>query len=319
MLSELSTKLNAFTSHELYNGNENSPPSQGDRLLLGSLEHWQRPSSFTLASASDRADQGQNQSQSCNGLGPASTPLQAASKSVEYVLRGRPRDELGQTARAIRKRFVPSKPPRSPKAGERGVNSESVRNLDALVATALRLEPVALISLVPPPSHRITVWEDLEAVWAKLKARLSYLKKAEAFPPLVCVVEFDGVDDGERFFKVANFHVGFGETLSDQQIQSFKKWWLKLMETESNQGRTFQYDSKERGDKLAKYLSKDVTFRGGGGPRPVKWPPEWVPKRIRNRLWFSRGLTNAGSKEGREINKKRGMVRRHFPADRGLE
>lgn len=319
MLSELSTKLNAITSHELYNGNENSLPSQGDRLLLGPLEHWQRPSSFTLASASNRADQGRNQSQSCNGLGPASTPLQAASKSVEYVLRGRPRDKLEQDASAKRKRFVPSKPPRSPKPGERGVNSESVRNLDALVATAHRLKPVALISLVPPPAHRITRWEDLETIWAKLKARLSYQKKADAFPPLVCVVEFDGVDDGERFFKVANFHVGFGERLSDQQIQSFKKWWLKLMETESNQGRTFQYDSKERGDKLARYIAKDVTFRGRGGPRPVKWPPEWVPKRISNRLWFSRGLTNAGSKEGREINRQRGMVRRHFPADRGLE
>lgn len=80
------------------------------------------------------------------------------------------------------------------------------------------------------------------------------------------------------------------------------------METESNPGGTFQYDSKERGDKLARYLSKEVSFRGGGGPRPVKWPPEWVPKRISNRLWFSRGLTNAGSKEGREINKKRAVL-----------
>jgi len=317
MLSELSTKLNAFTSHELYNGNENSPPSQGDRLLLGPLEHWQRPSSFTLASASDRADQGRNQSQTCNGLGEASQPLQAASKSVEYVLRAWRRDELEQNASAKRKRFVPAKPPRSPRPGERGVNSESVRNLDALLATCHRLQPVCMISLVPPPSQRIACWEVLEETWRKFKQGLTYHQRRENLPPLLGVVEFDEVDHDGETRKVANFHVGFASALSGPQIECLQSWWLGQMDAKSNQGRTFQYDAKGGGEKLARYLAKDVTFRGGKGPRPVKWPPSWVPKRLSTRLWFTRGLPNAPSHEGRNLRKQDNRIRKKFPAFRG--
>jgi len=151
-----------------------------------------------------------------------------------------------------------------------------------------------------------------------MKSRMSYLHRT-GFPPMLVVVEFDLVDDGERIFKVANFHIGFGRVLSTEQVASLQEWWLNRMEMKNNQGGSFQYDAKGGGHKLASYLAKDVTFKGRTGPRPVKWPPEWVPKRIGSRLWFTRGLKNAASKEGLEIRRRKGCIRRKFPADRGLE
>jgi hypothetical protein len=295
---------------------ETRPP---ERRLSGPLEYWQRPASDTLTSASDRANQDEAQSATCNGVGEIKGPLTPVRGGVEYVLKLKPKLETGKPSTVKHRKFVPAKPPRSPKPGERGVNSESVRNLDALLATAHRLRPACLVSLVPPPTQRIACWETLERTWKSFKAGLAYLKKRNNLPPLLGVVEFDEVDDEAQSGKVANFHVGFASTLTDSQIQSLRLWWLKLIDAKSNQGRTFQYDAKGGGEKLAQYLSKDVTFRGGRGPRPVKWPPAWVPKRLTTRLWFTRGLPNAPSLEGRNLRKEKNVIRRKFNAFRGLE
>jgi hypothetical protein len=204
--------------------------------------------------------------------------------------------------RAKKRRIVPPKP----KPGERGAKPYSDMDKDALLATSLAFSSMAMVTLTAPSQNRILSWIQLSASIKKLKNTLSNWHRRKGFPALLFVTEFDPPQSAEIG---AHFHIGVSEPLDETQISAFRRLWLDLVQAQDNRGNLFDYSAKGGGKKLQRYLAKDVSFKERVF---VKYPPPWLPERIKPRLWFCIGMKRRPSKEGAKIRSSQGKRRRRF-------
>jgi hypothetical protein len=130
------------------------------------------------------------------------------------------------------------------------------------------------------------------------------------------VTEFDP-DQSHEGQIVANFHVGFLLPLTEDQRRKLCDYWLKLHSLSDNRGRAFQHDAAGGGQKLQRYLSKDVSHRGGRR-NYVKYAAPWLPERTKCRLWFAVGVKRAPAREGARMRSDIGLRRRRFDSEHGI-
>jgi hypothetical protein len=201
-----------------------------------------------------------------------------------------------------KRQIVPPRP-----ALHRNLRNYSSNDLNSLTASVNRLKPVGLCSLTSPSFQRVTTWPALESRLKLAKARLRYLWKANGFPSMILVTEFDPIESGSDEV-CANFHIGFSAALTTEQVALLKDWWIKVSGAPSNQGRFFDYRSDGGSQKLDDYLSKDLDKREAW--REVKFVPSWIPESANLRLWFCVGSEREKARDGARIRRDRRMPRR---------
>lgn len=172
-----------------------------------------------------------------------------------------------------------------------------------------------MVTLNPPPTARVTSWPQLRGILEKLKVTLTNWKRREGFPACIVVTEFDRDPiQGEQI--VANFHVGFLAPLTEEQQRKLCDYWLELHALPDNRGRAFQHDAAGGGQKLQRYLAKDISHRGGRSIH-VKYPAPWLPERTESRLWFAVGVKRASARKGAKMRSEIGFRRRRFDSEHG--
>ena len=209
-----------------------------------------------------------------------------------------------------RQALVPPKPGK----GQRQPRPYSVDDLNALWATAHSQDWQAMVTLNPPPTHRVKTWPALRETLIALKNTLANWHRRKGFPAMIAVTEFD--PDGTEGGYCANFHIGFAMPLSDAQQKTFTDWWLERCTLADNRGRAFQHDAERGGVKLQDYLAKDITRRAGAR-RHVKFAVPWLPTRTDKRLWFVIGAKRQPARVGAKLCSQRKLRRRPFDSEHG--
>lgn len=222
---------------------------------------------------------------------------------MEYTLHRAPRHT--QRCQGASRPIVPPRPGK----GERKPRPYSPDDLNALWATGHRINWQALVTLNPPPLQRVMTWPQLHELIKQVKQRLTNWRRRRGLPVVLVVTEFDPVGDSGQI--CANFHLGFAETLSDEEQAMLREWWLGRFSLPDNRGRAFQYDAKGGGERLQDYLCKDVSWREGT-MRHVKFPASWLPHRTDCRLWFIVGQKRRPAREGARLRKAQGKRPRRW-------
>lgn len=176
-----------------------------------------------------------------------------------------------------------------------------------------------MITLKPPPSHRIAGWPALHSLLLRVKKLVENLHRRRGFPPCLFVTEFDEAEIEGLTVDCAAFHLGFAAVLTEGQQATFREWFRLECGLRDNQGRAFRYDADGGGIELQDYLSKELDMRQKPW-RLVKFCPSWVPERPGCRLWF---IVGAGrrrpSNEGRTLRAKEGIIRKRFEGEQGKQ